>query len=133
MPRSLAVADEHVVAVEGDVELAEGDLGPGEVGDPTPEALREGDTAGVDPDQREARQVGVALDELVRDPGQRLRDRVSVEDDLGCRGLRGYGALRAYFTFDSFPASRDRLKGVLCRRATYTLDRTATATSHSTR
>jgi hypothetical protein len=103
--------------VEGDVELAEGDLGPGEVGDPTPEALRERNTAGVDPDQREARQVGVALDELVRDPGQRLRDRISVEDDLGFRGLRGYVPLRTLVTFDSFPASRDRVKGVRDRGA----------------
>jgi hypothetical protein len=67
----------------------------------------------VDADQGDAREVGVALDDLVRDTSQRLRDRVAIEDGLRCRGLRGYGALRVLLTFDSFPASRDRVKGVL--------------------
>jgi hypothetical protein len=67
----------------------------------------------VDADQRDARQVGIALDDLVRDAGQRFRDGVAVEDGLRCRGLRAYGALRACLTVDSFPASRDRVKGVL--------------------
>jgi hypothetical protein len=49
----------------------------------------------VDADQRHARQVGVPLDDLVRDPRQRLADRVCVEDGLGWRGLRGYREVRA--------------------------------------
>jgi hypothetical protein len=49
----------------------------------------------VDPDQRDSRQVGVPLDDLVRDARQRLADRVGVEDGLRCRGLRGYRDVRA--------------------------------------
>jgi hypothetical protein len=66
----------------------------------------------VDPDQRHLGKLGIALDDLVRDPRQRLRDRLGVENGSGYRGLRGYAVLRAILTFDSFPASRDRLKGV---------------------
>jgi hypothetical protein len=66
----------------------------------------------VDADERDAREVGIALDDLVADPRQRALDRIGVENDLRWRGLRGYGALRALLTFDSFPASRDRVKGV---------------------
>jgi len=66
----------------------------------------------VDPDERDPREVGVALDDLVRDPRQRALDRLAVEKDLRCGGLGAYGALRALLTFDSFPASRDRVKGV---------------------
>jgi hypothetical protein len=67
----------------------------------------------VDTHQGDAREIGVPLDDLVGDPGQRLADLVGVKDCLSRRGLRGYGALRASLTFDSFPASRDRVKGVL--------------------
>jgi hypothetical protein len=49
----------------------------------------------VDADERDAREVGVALDDLVRDPGEGPRDRLGVEDRLRFRGLRGYGAVRA--------------------------------------
>jgi hypothetical protein len=67
----------------------------------------------MDADQGDPREVGVSLDDLVRDPRQRLADRVGIEDGRGFRGLRGYRAVRAWLTFDSFPASRDRVKGVL--------------------
>jgi hypothetical protein len=67
----------------------------------------------VDADKGDAPEVGVPLGDLVRDPGQRLRNRVGVEKRSCCRGLRGYRALRANLTFDSFPASRDRVKGVV--------------------
>jgi len=106
-----ARADVDVVAVEGDVELSERDLGPREVGDPPPQPLRERDAARVDPDERDPLEVRVALDDLVRDPRQRALDRLGVEDRLRCGGLRAYGALRALLTFYSFPASRDRVKG----------------------
>jgi hypothetical protein len=102
-----------VVAVEGDVELPERDLRAGELLDPLSQALGQRDAAGVDPDEGDAPEVGVPLDDLVGDPRQRLRDRVGVEQRARGRGLGGYGPLRANLTFDSFPASRDRVKGVV--------------------
>jgi hypothetical protein len=65
----------------------------------------------VDADQRDPREVGVALDDLVRDPRQRPRDGLGIEDSLRFGGLRAQSALRALLTFYSFPASRDRVKG----------------------
>jgi hypothetical protein len=105
----------HVVAVEGDVELAERDLRAAQLLDPYAQPLRERYAARVDADERDPRKVGVPLDDLVSDPRQRLGDRVGVEDGTCCRGLRGYAVLRAVLTFDSFSASRDRVKGVRCR------------------
>jgi hypothetical protein len=67
----------------------------------------------VDADEGDLPEVGVPLDDLVRDPRQRLRDRVGVEQRSCFGGLRGYRAVRANLTFDSFPASRDRVKGVV--------------------
>jgi hypothetical protein len=67
----------------------------------------------VDADERDPAEVGVPLDDLVRDPRQRLRDRVGVEQRGRGGGFGGYGPLRANLTFDSFPASRDRVKGVV--------------------
>jgi len=49
----------------------------------------------VDADERDPLEVCVALDDLVRDPRQRRRDRIGVEDRARCRGLGGYGPLRA--------------------------------------
>jgi len=37
----------------------------------------------VDSDERDLREVGVALDDLVRDARQRLRDRLGIEDSAG--------------------------------------------------
>jgi hypothetical protein len=95
MSRGLAAAYVDVVAVEGDVELAEGDLRAAQLLDPRAQPLRERHAAGVDANEREARKIGVALDDLVRDPRQRLRDRVDVENRSRCRGLGGYLPLRA--------------------------------------
>jgi hypothetical protein len=67
----------------------------------------------VDPHQCDALEVRVCLDDLVRDPRERALDRLGIEDSLGFRGLRAQGALRALLTYDSFPASPDRVKGVL--------------------
>jgi hypothetical protein len=66
----------------------------------------------VDADERDLGEVGVALGDLVRDPRDRLRNRLGVEDGRRCRSVRAQGAVRAWLTFDSFPASRDRVKGV---------------------
>jgi hypothetical protein len=49
----------------------------------------------VDPDECDPPEVGVPLDDLVRDPGQRLLDRVGIEDRARCRGFGGYRPLRA--------------------------------------
>jgi hypothetical protein len=83
-----------VVAMEGDVELAESDLGARELGDSPPQALRERHAAGVNADQRDPAEVRVALDDLVRDPRQRLGDRLGIEDGRCCRGVGGYVAVR---------------------------------------
>jgi hypothetical protein len=114
----------HVVAVKGDVELAEGDLRAAQLLDALPQPLRKGDAARVDADERDALQVGVALDDFVRDPRQRAPDRIGVEDRARCRGFRGYGPLRANLTADSFPASRDRVKGVRLGARAYRRGRT---------
>jgi hypothetical protein len=82
MPGRLAPANVDVVAMEGDVELAERDLGAGELADPPAQPLRERHAAGVDADQRDPRQIGVALDDLVRDPDERPLDRLGIEDGL---------------------------------------------------
>jgi hypothetical protein len=66
----------------------------------------------VNADEGDARKVGIALDDLVRDSRERALDRLVVEEDFRCGGLGAYGALRALLTFDSFPASLDRVKGV---------------------
>jgi hypothetical protein len=84
-----------VVAVKGDVELAKRDLGRAQLLDALAQPLRERDATRVDPDERELREVGVALDDLVRDARQRLRDRLGVEKGSRCRGFGGYGPLRA--------------------------------------
>jgi hypothetical protein len=112
--RRLAGADVDVVAVEGDVELAERDLGAAQLCDPPPQPLRQRNASRVDSDQRDPVEVGVALDDLVRDPRQRALDRLGIEDGLRFGGLRAVqGTLRALLTFYSFPASLDRVKGVL--------------------
>src|SRR6476659_6108633 len=78
VPRRLAAANVDVVAVEGDVQLAEGDLGAGELRDPPAQPLRERDAARVDADERDLGEVGAALDDLVCDTRQRLGDRLSI-------------------------------------------------------
>jgi hypothetical protein len=95
MPRRLAAAHVDVVAVEGDVELAEGDLAARELGDPPAQTLGQRHAARVDPDQRDLREVGVALRDLVRDPRDRLRDPLGIENGGRCRGFGGYVAVRA--------------------------------------
>src|SRR5205814_6650351 len=62
--RRLAAADVHVVAVEGDVELPERDLGAAELRDAAAQALGERHAARVDADERDATEVGVAFGDL---------------------------------------------------------------------
>ena len=64
--RRLAVADADVVAVEGDVDGADVELDAGALLDEPPEPVRERDATGVDADERDALELGVALDQLVR-------------------------------------------------------------------
>ena len=73
MPGRLAAAHVHVVAVEGDVELAERELLAGALGDQPAQALRERHAALVDADERDLVEVVVPLDDLVRDPRERPR------------------------------------------------------------
>ena len=84
--RRAAVADVDVVAVEGDVELAEVELDAGALGDEPPQALRERHAAGVDPDERDRVEVLVALDDLVGDARERPLDRFAVQQDPPVRG-----------------------------------------------
>jgi len=82
MPGRLASAHVDVVAVKGDVELAERDLRAGELADPPAQPLCERHAARVDADQSDPRQLGVPLDDLVRDPGESPLDRLGIEDSL---------------------------------------------------
>jgi hypothetical protein len=71
----------------------------------------------VDADQRDPLELGIALDDLVRDPGQRPLDRLGIEDSLGFRGLRAQGALRALLTLlTPFRPLGTELKGFSARR-----------------
>ena len=74
-----AAAD--VVAVEGDVEVADGHWRPSRVGDLRGAAGGRGTPAAVNTDQGE-RPVAVALDDLVRDSHQGASQVVGVEYDL---------------------------------------------------
>ena len=74
-------AGRDVVAVEGDVEVAERDLGLEQVLDEAVQAAREDGAATMDADQRDL-VVGVLLDDLMGDPHQGAAHVVMVEDDL---------------------------------------------------
>src|SRR5581483_11210548 len=111
-------------------ELAERDLASGEVGDPPAQPLGERDAARVDADERDVVEIRIALDDLVRDPGQRPLDILAVEQDLLALRVHrahacGRGRMRAGRVIrNSFPASRDRVKGVSGRAAPYRVRRT---------
>ena len=66
--------------MEGDVDRAERGLDAAALGDQRAQPARERDAARVDPDEGEPRQVVVALDQLVREPRERPRQGVRVED-----------------------------------------------------
>ena len=71
MAWSLAVADVDVVAVKGDVELAEVELDSGALLDQAAQTLGERHAARVDSDEGDLVDRCVALDDLVRDTGER--------------------------------------------------------------
>ena len=81
------VTPRQVVAVERDVDVAERDVGAGELADERMEPAGEDRAAGVDADEgdRVARGsavvAGVLLDDLVRDPHERAAQIVAVEYD----------------------------------------------------
>src|SRR6266511_3774745 len=111
---------EDVVPVEGNVERPERKLDAGALGDQPAEPLRDRDTARVDPDERGSLDLGIALDDLVRDANERALDRLRVENDLrGRQAGRGQGAARVgslrrarWIIRNSFSASLDRVKGL---------------------
>ena len=86
--RRAARADVDVVAVKGDVELAELELDAGALLDQAAQPLGERHAARVDADERDRLEVVVALDDLVRDPGERSCDLFGVQEDP-VRGGRG--------------------------------------------
>ena len=88
-----------VVAVEGDVEVADRQLGPGQLAEEDVQAAGEHGAAGVDADDREPLGIRVLLGDLVGDPPQRSPQIVVLQHDL----------LTHFFA--SFLASRDRVKG----------------------
>jgi hypothetical protein len=65
--RRFAAANVHVVAVEGDVDRAELGCFPRPLLDQPREPLRDRDAARLDADECDLAQVGVRLDDLVRD------------------------------------------------------------------
>jgi hypothetical protein len=52
----------------------------------------------VDPDQGDALEIRIALDDLVRDPRERALDCLGIEDSLRFGGLRAQSALRVLLT-----------------------------------
>ena len=81
MPRRAATPDLDVVAVEGDVDRAEIGRRAGALLDQPAQTVRERDAARLDPDERDAGEVRIRLDDLVRDPRQRPPERVGIEED----------------------------------------------------
>jgi methyl coenzyme M reductase gamma subunit len=78
----VGAAGRQVIAVEGDVDVAERDLLVEEVADQPVQAGGEVRAAAMDADQRH-QLAGVLLDDLVRYAYERPADVVLVEDDLG--------------------------------------------------
>ena len=69
------------------------------------QAVRERDAAGMDADQCDAAEIGVALDDLVSDPLKGAPERVCVEKNPPL------GGCVCSCQLDSFSASLDRVKG----------------------
>ena len=76
-----------VVPVEGDVDVARGELGVQQVRHEPMQARGEMRAAAVDAHQRDA-SVRILLDDLVRHPHERAPDVVLVEDDSGIAQLQ---------------------------------------------
>jgi hypothetical protein len=82
MERRTGATGVDVVAVKGDIESPERDLPARELRDQAAETLCQGDASRVDADERGAVEVGVPLDDLVRDAGDGAPERLSVQDEL---------------------------------------------------
>src|SRR5436190_20385137 len=89
MAGRVAAAHLHVVPVEGDVHCAEVGRFAGALLDETAQPLRERHAARLDADECDLGEVGVGLDELVRDPCERPPERFVVEEDGSRRGRHG--------------------------------------------
>ena len=66
--------------MEGDVDRAERGLDAAPLGDECAQAPGERDAARVDADERQLGEVVVALDQLVREPRERPRQGICVEN-----------------------------------------------------
>src|SRR3954447_2448041 len=80
--RRVASAHLHVVPVEGDVDGPNRRSVAGALFDKASQALRKRHTAGLDPDERNAVEVRVRLDDLVRDAGKGTAQAFRVQQDL---------------------------------------------------
>ena len=85
--RSAAAAHLDVVAVEGDVDGTDVRRGAGAFLDEAPQALGDRHAPRLDPDESDAREVRVGLDDLVRDPRERAAERIGVEQNSSGRSL----------------------------------------------
>ena len=95
MSRRTPTPDLDVVAVEGDVDRAEIGRCAGALFDQSSQTVRERHAAGLDADERDAGEIGICLDDLVRDPRQRPAERISIEENGSRRGLHcAHGACR---------------------------------------
>ena len=101
MARRTTSADLDVVAIEGDVDGAEVRSRAGPLLDQPSQTMRERDAARLDADERDSRQIGIRLDDLVRDSRQRPAQSVGIEENPPRRSLHGthrvgsVGGLRA--------------------------------------
>ncbi len=68
----------HVVAVKGDVDGAECHFDPGEFGNQPAQALCQRDTACMNANKSELLELGVSLDDLVRDPHEGAPERIAI-------------------------------------------------------
>ncbi len=75
------LAARDVVAIEGDVEVAERHLGAGELADQRVQAAGEDGAARVDAYDRHGVVAGVLFDDLVRDPDECPAQVVTIEDN----------------------------------------------------
>jgi hypothetical protein len=95
MPGSGATPNLDVIAVERDVDRAEVGRCAGALFDQPSQTVRERHTARLDADERDAGEIGICLDDLVRDPRQRSPERIGIEQNGSRRGLHcAHGAGR---------------------------------------
>ena len=96
-----AATDHDVVAMERDVHGSDHRLDVAPLGDERAQPSRQRHAAGVDADERELGEVVGALDQLVREPRERPRQGICVEDLARLSGVLGSGS--------GCPATREAL------------------------